>query len=341
LDFFADVSVFGSSPVYLLDVVNSTFQITTDNAVASPIAYNDPIVMNDAIPRNILQKDFFASILKLFNLYVTEDRDTEFKLNITPYIDYYDVDPGNAVDWTYKLNRDKPIRIKPMSELNSRYYEFKFKQDSDFYNEEYRKRYNQSYGDRIYDSEFEFAGESNTAELIFSGTVLVGYQTEDKVYSTIFKKSGSTEEQIDSNIRILQTKKIIGVGSWDILNGATVLGSYTVYGYAGHLDDPDAPANDINFGAPKTLYFSLATGALNVNQFNVYWSSYMAEITDKDSRLLTASFRLNARDIYNLDFSKMVYLDGGLYRLVKIEDYNASREDECTVTLLKVIQTLY
>jgi hypothetical protein len=67
----------------------------------------------------------------------------------------------------------------------------------------------------------------------------------------------------------------------------------------------------------------------------------MAEITDKDSRLLTASFRLNARDIYNLDFSKMVYLDGGLYRLNKIEDYNASREDECTVTLLKVIQTLY
>lgn len=339
LEFHADLTSTGTT--YRMDINTASFQITSDNAVASPIALNDPIVMNDAIPRNILQKDFFASLLKLFNLYVYEDQFEEYKLNITPYIDYYDTDPANAIDWSLKLNRDKPIHIKPLSELNSRYYEFKFKEDSDFYNEEYRKRYNQSYGDRIYDSEFEFAQESSTAELIFSGTVLVGYQSEDKVYSTIFKKSGTTEEQIDSNIRILQTKKIIGVGSWDIKNGATVLGSYTNYGYAGHLDDPDAPANDINFGVPKTLYFTLATGALNVNQFNVYWSSYLAEITDKDSRMLTANFYLTQRDIYNLDFSKFIYIDGNYYRINKIIDYNASMPDECQIELLKVIQLIY
>jgi hypothetical protein len=336
------VSFLSNEDNYQVDVSNtSTLKIIAASGQNAELNLGNPVEMSAVIPRNILQKDFFASILKLFNLYVTEDRDAEFKLNITPYIDYYDVDPGDAIDWSGKLNRDKPIRIKPLSELNSRYYEFKFKQDSDFYNEEYRKRYNQSYGDRIYDSEFEFAQESNTAEVIFSGTVLVGYQSEDKVYSTIFKKSGTTEEQIDTNIRILQAKKITGASTWSIKNGATVLGSYTAYGYAGHFDDPNAPGNDIQFGVPKELFFTLATGALNVNQFNVYWSSYMAEITDKDSRLLTASFRLNARDIYNLDFSKMVYLDGNLYRLNKIEDYNASREDECTVTLLKVIQTLY
>jgi hypothetical protein len=338
-DFHADLTSTGTT--YMLDIINATFQIRSDNAVASPIALNDPIVINDTIPRNYLQTDFFCSILKLFNLYVWEDPFTERLLNITPYKDFYDTNSANAVDWTYKLNREKPIRIKPLSELNSRYYEFRFKPDSDFYNEEYRKRYNQSYGDLIYDSLFEFAGESNSAELIFSGTVLVGYSGQDKIYSTVFKQSNGLEEQIDCNIRILQTKKITSVSSWDIKNGATVLGSYTAYGYAGHLDDPNAPANDLNFGAPKSLYFVLAAGALNVNQFNVYWSAYMAEITDKDSRLLTASFRLNAKDIYNLDFSKFVHIDGNLYRLNKIEDYNASNPDECMVTLLKVIQTLY
>jgi hypothetical protein len=341
LDFFGDVTVQSAgTEVFHLEVNNSTFEIRTDDAVASPIIAGDTIVINDALPKNILQKDFFSSILKLFNLYVYEDKFNEHKLNITPYVDYYDTNSANAIDWSMKLNRDKPIRIKPLSELNSRYYEFKFKADSDFYNEEYRKRYNENYGDRIYDSEFEFANESNSAELIFSGTPLIGYQLEDKVYSTIFKKSGTTEENIDSNIRILQSKKI-ACNSYDVKNGTATMATLTNYGYAGHLDDPNAPANDINFGAPKELYFALVTGGLNVNQFNVYWSPYMAEITDKDSRLLTASFRLNAADIYNLDFSKLVYLDGSLFRLVKIEDYNASAEDECTVTLLKVIQTIY
>lgn len=327
-----------------LELFGSEIKIISDTPTVVPININENLPINSTLPKNILQKDFFSSLLKLFNLYVYEDRDTPNLLNITPYIDFYNADPSTAMDWTYKLNRDKAIHIKPMSELNSRYYHFSYKSDSDYWNELYSKRYNLNYGDYIYDSQFEFAQEEDKAEIIFSGTPLVGYQSEDKIYSTILKQTGTTsivEENVDSNIRILQTKKILSVSSWSIKDGVTVLGSYTVYGYAGHLDDPNAPANDLNFGIPKELFFILAAGALNVNQFNVYWSSYMAEITDKDSRLLTASFRLNARDIYNLDFSKFIHIDGNLFRLNKIEDYNASNEDECTVTLLKVIELVY
>lgn len=347
LDFHADIQEFGfgGSPTYRLDVIDSLFQITSDNVVASPIALNDPIVMNDAIPRNILQKDFFSSILKLFNLYVYEDRYDERRLLIAPYIDFYDTDATTFIDWSDKIDRSKPIRYKPMSELNSRFYEFKFKSDSDYYNDLYNKRYGQNYGSRTYDSEYEFVNESNQMELIFAGTPLVGYQTEAKVYSTIFKRTGTaptfTEEPTDSVIRILQTKKVITPIPWSIMNSATVLGTYSVYGYAGHFDDPDAPANDIQFGVPRELFFTLASGALNVNQFNVYYSPYMAEITDKDSKLMTATARLRVSDIYSLDFSKFIYIDGTLYRLVKIEDYNASEESTCKVQLLKVINLLY
>jgi hypothetical protein len=301
------------------------------------------IVVNDCIPQNILQVEFLSSIIKLFNLYVYEDRFERRQLKISPYVDFYDTDPSTALDWSGKVDRNSIISIKPMSELNARYYEFLFAEDSDYWNELYNKRYNQSYGSYIMDSRFEFAKEKESIELIFSGTPIVGYVGQDKVYSTIFKKSGDTEENVDSNIRIMLAKKITGVSSWAIksADGATTLGSYTKYGYAGHYDDPDAPSNDLNFGAPKELFFALAAGAINVNQFNVYWSSYMAEIIDKDSKLLTATFRLTTRDIFKLDFSKFIYLDGSLWRLNKIEDYNASNEDTCKVTLLKTINTTY
>jgi hypothetical protein len=320
----------------------ANIDITSAAAIATTVLLGDTIKVNDAIPKKVLQKDFLSSIVKLHNLYIYEDRHSDKKVFIAPFVDFYDANPFNGVDYSEKIDRSKPMRIKPMAELLSRYYEFNFKEDSDFYNDLYKKRYNQNYGSYLYDSEFEFAHEKTTVEVIFAGSPLVGYSGEEKVYTTIFKRTGTTtlvEENTDSCIRLLQTKKVTGVASWNILDtdGTTVLSTQTAYGYAGHLDDPDAPNNDIHFGTPKELFFVLASGALNVNQFNVYWSPYMAEITDKDSRLVTATIRLTNRDIYALDFSKLVYVDGVLYRINKIADYNASAEDVCKIELIKVI----
>jgi len=317
---------------------------STGNAYVD-INIGEGVVINDTMPQNILQKEFISSIVKLFNLYIFEDRENDKLLKIVPFVDFYA--DAESEDWSLKIDRSQPLRIKPMSELNSRYYDFKYKRDSDYFNDLYSKRYNEDYGTYKYDSEFEFANETSSVELIFSGTPLVGYTGEDKVVSTIFKRTGDTtgsgEENIDSNIRILQAKLITGVATWKIRNAANNadLHSGTEYPYAGHLDDPDAPTNDLNFGVPKELFFTLVTGALNVNQFNLYWSSYMAEITDKDSKLLTATVKLKFSDIYNLDFSKLKWVDGSLFRLNKIIDFNATNEDTCKVELLKVINKIY
>lgn len=67
----------------------------------------------------------------------------------------------------------------------------------------------------------------------------------------------------------------------------------------------------------------------------------MAEITDKDSKLLTCYMKLNSADVFDLDFSKLIYVDGSYWRLNKIEDWNAAEPDVCKVELLKVINTLY
>ena len=302
----------------------------------------DTLVVNDTLPKNILQVDFLRSIIKLFNLYLYEDRLYPKKLLIKPYVDYYDLNPSGVADWTYKVDRSRPIRLRPMSQLNSRYYHFKFKQDNDYYNELYRKTYNENYGDYIYDSGYEMAGEKTDIDLVFSPSVLVGYAGTDKVVAALYKKNNSNEEAFPMNIRIMQAKKITGVTSWKIKDGVTDLHSgLTVYGYGGHYDDPDAPANDIQFGVPAELYFTLLSGAVNVTQFNVYWSPYMAEITDKDSKLMTCYMKLNNADVFGLDFSKLIYVDGSYWRLNKIEDWNATEPDVCKVELLKVINTIY
>ena len=321
-------------------------RVAPPQPISVDFAYNDTIPINyTSIPKGIFQKDFFSSIVKMFNLYVTEDTDKTKHLNIEPYINFYDF--NDKLDWTTKVDRSKPMRIKPMAELNGRYFEYKYKTDVDFYNENYSKKFAEGYADYIEDTGYEFAQDKQTAEIIFASTPLVGYSGEDKVVSTIYKKSNTentvSEDTMDSVIRILQAKKITGVSNWHIkdLSGGNIGTHLTDYGYAGHLDDPDAPAADINFGSPKEIYFTLVTPYPSANLFNGYWSDYVAEITDKDSKLLTCNVRLTDIDIYNLDFSRPIWIDGSLWRLNKIEDYNPMNDDTTKCEFLKVIETTY
>lgn len=331
----------GEGQYYYVEVNTARILFVTNDPAPVQLNINEDIIMNDTIPRGVYQKDFFASILKMFYLLVTEDKFKEKHLIITPWINFYDTDRASFEDWSDKMDRMKQIRVKPMSEVNARFYELKFKSDTDFYTDGYKKKYNEGYGDRFYDNGLEFSKEKETVEVIFANAVLVGYAGEDKIVPTIFKRSNDIEERIDTVIRIMQAKKVTGVASWDIMNSGSVLSSNTVYPYAGHLDDPDAPDADICFGVPKELFFGLVSGNLSNNLFNAYYSSYMAEITDKDSRLLQAMIKLSDTDIYNLDFSKFKYIDGGLYRLQKLIDYAAGENEPTRAELLRVIYTTY
>lgn len=330
-----------TSNITQLQQLGGNFELTKSVATNQPVNINETIVINDAIPRGVFQRDFFISICKMFNLYVYDDQFDDKKLNIKPYIDFYS---GTTQDWSNKVDRSKAWSIKPMSELNSRYYQFKYKSDNDYYNENYRKRFNEGYGDFIYDSQYEFANNTSSTEIIFSATPLYQAAETDKIYPAIYKKSNenAAEDQMDFNIRILQAVKITGRSTWNIKSGASNLGSLNVYGYAGHLQFNNSlvPLNDINFGAPKELYFE-ATSYPTTNLFNAYYSDYMAEITDKDSKLLTCQVLLNSKDILELDFSKMVWIDGVLFRINKVLNYNPMNYTTTKVELLKVIQKTF
>jgi hypothetical protein len=325
-----------------LEIFNGNVAITTTTPTQVQINLGETIKVSETIPKGIFQRDFFLSIVKMFNLYVYENKFNDKELVISPYVDFYPEVSANAEDWTNKIDRSKPLSIKPMSEVNARYYNYKFKADNDFYGENYRKKYTEGYGDFIYDTRFDFVKETDTLEVIFAASVLFQQTGQDKVFPAIYKKSNSNnaEDKMDSIIRIMQTKKITSVNSWSIMNTTTTLASYTSYGYAGHLDDPINPTNDINFGAPSEIQFS-PNRYPEVNVFNAYHSPYLAEITSEYSKLLSCYALLDIIDIFNLDFSKYVFIDGVLFRLNKVENYNPMEYNTTKLSFLKVIETQY
>jgi len=334
----------GSFPFDLEILAGGNLTLNSTSAELVPYNYGETIQINNVIPKGIFQKDFFLSICKMYNLYVYDDIFNEKKIYIKPYVDFYPETSADALDWSNKIDRSKPLSIKPMSELNARYYQYKYKDDTDTYNENYKKKFNENYADRLYDTAYDFSKDTESVEIIFASSPLIKPTGKDKYVTQILKitDNNTKEQSIDSVIRIMQVQKLTGVTSWKIMNGATTLNTYTDYGYAGHLhfNGSGIPDQDINFGAPKELYFSAASYP-TTNLFNAYHSEYIAEITDKDSKLLTCSALLNTVDINNLDFSKYIWIDGVLFRLNKIEGFNPMEYNTTKISLLKVIETRY
>lgn len=336
-----EISVPVTANTYIVSISSANFTFNQLAAQLASVVYNGTISINDNLPKGIFQKDFFLSVCKMFNLYVYQDNINEKQINISPYIDFYSDAVTNSLDWSQKIDMAASISIKPMSQLNARYYAYKYSNDSDYYNDNYLKKYGQSYGDFIYDSEFDFVKETASTQIIFAPSVLRLHTGQDKYHSEIYKLSNNNtqEDPMDSVIRILMAKKITGISTWKIQNDAGgTLVNLTSYGYAGHLDDPSNPTIDLNFGAPKELQFPASTYPTN-NLFNTYHKPYILEITDMESKLLTCKVYLNELDIYNLDFSKYVWINGILFRLNKVDGYNPMMYQTTQVNLLKVINT--
>jgi hypothetical protein len=341
-----ELSVPVTANTYIVNVSSANFTFTQLAAQLTSVAYNGTVSMNNNLPKGIFQKDFFLSVCKMFNLYVYQDNINEKQINIAPYIDFYSDAVTNSLDWSQKVDMNATWSIKPMSQLNARYYAYRYTDDSDYYNDNYKKKYGQSYGDFIYDSEFDFVKDTASTQIIFAPTILTqptGHGHADKYFSVIYKLSNNNtqEDPMDSVIRILMAKKLSIAHSWYIRSGSGsggILATLTTYGYAGHLDDPTNPTIDLNFGPPKELQFPASIYPTN-NLFNTYNKPYILEITDMESKLLTCRVYLNALDIYNLDFSKYIWINGVLFRLNKIESYDPTAYRTTQVNLLKVINT--
>lgn len=365
----------GSNPNYEFISENLMLDFNSDNLVPVPAEYGSSLSMPDLLPKGILQKDFFVSICRMFNLYVYENKDIDKHIVIEPFIDFYQIGGGfikiddfgdlllhgetgdptglvllddptaEAIDWTNKVDRNNAISIKPMSEINARFYDFLYTEDDDYFNEAYNKKYSETYADRKEDTGFQFAQDRTDIQIIFAPSVLVARTGDVKLTAALYNLTDNVEETRDNVLRIMQFKKVGEVPSWHIKqvhpNSGNLGSSTTYYGYAGHLDDPSAPAKDINFGVPKELLFSLTNGYPSANLFTAFWGDYLAEIVAKDSKLLTCYLYLNLEDIYSLDFSKLILIDGSLWRLNKVIDFNPSVAKTTQVELLRVIELTY
>jgi hypothetical protein len=307
---------------------NSTF---SNEVVNNGLRGGETVTINNSIPRNVKQKDFFKSIVNMHNLYVDIDPNNPKNIIIEPRNEFYS--SGTVKDWTPKLDISRQLEIKPIANINTKRYKYSYKGDNDYYNELYRKHKGEVYGTRSINLDNDFiTGETNN-EVIFSPTPLVNNNNTGTLISSMASGllDSTTNEIEERNIRILYYGGLKTTNNKMTYNGATI----STFPYAGHLDDFTTPTRDICFGVPKEVFFKTTKYTTN-NLYNMYHKRYLDEITDRDSKMVTGYFYLTPVDILQLDFRCTYIVQGHALRLNSISDYDPINNTPCKCEFIKI-----
>ena len=304
----------------------------------------DNMPINSVVP-DVTMVDLIMAFIRMFNLYVIPDPLDENNLIIQTRDEYYA--SGIIRDWEHKIARDKAVTLKPMGLLSAKVYNYTYQDDVDYYNQRYQASHDRIYGDRRWEVDNDFLNETKDVEIIFSPTPIQIEGNTNRFVSRIYDEDISEgSKPTATNIRILYYD-YLPCSIWSLTSEATggttaVLGDYP---YAGHLNNPLTPTLDLNFGIPLELFYqaNAATGTLlytNANLFNVYHRKHVEELTDKDSKLMTAEFFLTPWDIAKLDFRDQILVDNCYWRMNKVMDYNPFKPDLTKVELFKVLDVV-
>jgi hypothetical protein len=284
----------------------------------STLAQSATVSLGRFINQDISVRDFFISVIKLFNLYIEPDKQNINNFFIEPYQSYYD--RLNKVDWTGKLDVTD-FQIIPTSGLDIRNYQFKFIDDTDVLNKAYKEKHIETYGDYVYtNNNTDFANNEKLIQPMFAPTPLCTQYSLTN-YENIFFDEKETERNLKLRLLIYGGVRNDGGGN---------------YCYAGEVDDPMNPTEAIRYDqSPAELYYytNLLT---NSTLFNKFWFAYVQEMTDINSRMIIAKLKLTPLDISTFRFNSEIFIESEYFRVNRIVDYNPLQEGLTKVELIKV-----
>ena len=245
-----------------------------------------------------------------------------------------------ALNWTDKLDTSQLIEVIPSINFASKNYRFRFADDDDYYNKLYFDTQGGQYGSFELNAQNQWGTNDTVYQLPFAQKVLVNIPINDTTFTGIIVPRTFIVNS-DSNVEPKQGKPfIVQVGNlrsvpFRVIDEASATNTFSEYPYVGHVDDIDNPTFDLNFGVPKVFYWSGAQ--FTSNNLYQYHEQFIKEMISRFGKLLKASIHLNSSDIFQLDFQYLIQINGVIYRLQKILDYNSADDNSTKVELLKYI----
>lgn len=308
--------------------------VLLNDCQASTFGYNATVDFSQFLNSEVKQSEMLMSFVKMFNLYIEPDKDQPKVLRCVPRDDFYN---GVNVDWSKKLDYSQPVELIPMGELDANPYVFTYKEGADESNKQYQEIYQSTYGSRTYKVDNDFIKTEKKIDIVFAPTQIKNYANAQKNFVLSY-----VESEKDGDLRIMYYSGLQGDVSWRLYPISYMLPFYsnrTTLPLTIHYDSLTAPTYDILFGMPKELGVGAGYSYGNSNLVTNYYFRFLSEITNKNSKLLRAFFKISPSDWFNLRFNNLYFFEGQYWRLNKVNDYNPVEDGvyECEFLLAQFI----
>jgi hypothetical protein len=157
-----------------------------------------------------------------------------------------------------------------------------------------------------------------------------------RAYQVNFDEFGNGQIVLKKGKSFIVQKGHMREGNWYLRNEIGIDVTELTYPYVGHLDNIDEPTFDFNFGVPKVVYYP-ATIYTNNNLLS-YHNRFIQELVSRYGKMVSLYAMIDSQLINTLDFRNLINIDGVVYRLQKISDYDSGKESSTLIELIRIIQ---
>jgi len=331
---FGQISVFDDANQQ--NVFNTTVAVQWDNAQpATEIRFDSSegkpttgaIIKLASFAPKMKCTEFITGVITMFNLMVDDvDEDNNYFVASVP--GYY-LNPVGALDWSNKVDKNKPVEVYPAGLIEGKFYQFTMANDTDAMREFYQRRNARNYGDKTYTVPTTWQTgmrEFNAPFAVSPDSELTG--THDGVNPIRLQRIGVNDEAtgvfkpFGKNVRIgaMALRSGTPASNWRLYNSSrSAFVAYSRYpGVHCTLGNDVA----IGFEKPNEIYYDFAEYGQPVSNFyNLFWDKHIREITSPDNKILRCYVRLNDTDIANINFRQLIQIDGVIWKLNEVVDY--------------------
>lgn len=300
-------------------------------AVVPPLY--DPVA---DLMKNIRQVDFLREFLLLSNYVLIRDDNEEFSFYLLPLEQWYV--EGRILNWTDKLDLDKPIKNSPTNDILSKQVVLSYGDSEDYLNRIFREDNGDNYGTFRDNVDIANAEQKDKKSGMF-----VPYPTDEipgAVQKLIIPKWFKAEDnfalQKPKNLQLFYYNGLLpcNLYFYDYSPAVPAPVNRTDYPQCSNYEliagVVAADSKDLNFGysAPFQNTYTIS-GIPTDNLYGQFFADYLRELYDPTNRILDCSMNVLGEDIEKLDFNDIVQIDIEgtplAWRPRKVTDYMISQ----------------
>lgn len=323
-------------------VVQSHLDVSTGFNLTDETTYVD---LNAMMPDMGLM-DYMVGLQKTFNLLFVPDEDRKH-FTIEPANDY--LYTGANLAWHDKVDYSSDIVMKPTTDLQSRKYNFKHAEGSNYLSVSFQESAMRVPGrHKIEDTENDWAtGDTEVTNGFAPFTPARGTQM---IYAfQPYDGSGEETSAGDQPPMLCYgfSEDVADLGNstwyigWDF--GASGFGNNQFIPHTLMVFSPFS-AFPATLGDKALLYGEDRFDSLDYQPLNTlfreYWEDYFLEQYSTEARIMECRMYLTKNDINQLNFADTIYLNEGIFRLLSVSNYTANAEEPCSVTLIRAVQNI-